>query len=138
MTMNDELILELKKRIEEKRKALVGDEPKFEPVTNCSLPDGPGVMINLHILTLAQCAQLWARLVAIQKAAEELGIEGDIEVGGWNIRTWIGDVKSKYLSLKYASSRGELTKMEKRLDALLSEDKRTEMELEKIKRELGL
>lgn len=138
MTINDELILELKKRIEAKRKELAEEEPKFDPVTNCSLPDGPGVLINLHTLTVSQAATLWARLNVLLKSAEQLGVEGDLEFGGFHIRTWVGDVKSKYLTLKYAASRGELTKMEKKLDALLSEDKRTEMELEKIKKELGL
>ena len=48
MPTNDELILQLKKQIEDKKKALRATE-KFTPITNCSI-ELDGVRQNIQVL----------------------------------------------------------------------------------------
>ncbi|MBD8836252.1 hypothetical protein IFU39_00265 [Paenibacillus sp. CFBP 13594] len=128
--LNDSKILELKKQIEEKKKS-VSKSKKFTPVTNCSI-ELDGVRINIQTLTKEQLISLLVKLNSYAASAIDLGLLEQYSISGYNIADWIGDLKSK---LEFISSKDEEQKlkiMEAKLDKLLSDDKKVELELDEI------
>ena len=69
-------------------------------------------------------------------AADDLGIS-DLELSGYSIDDWISDIKNKMEVLNVKNEIANLKKMEAKLDKLLSEDKKTELELDDIAALLG-
>ena len=58
-------------------------------------------------------------------------------MSGFTLEDWYNDFVSKYNSLKYAEDAAELAKLEKKLDNMLSNDKKIELEIEEISKLLG-
>lgn len=129
---NDERILELKKQIEEKKKEL-GKQPRFSPVTTC-LFDRDGCKVNIH--ALRSIKDINAMLVFFNTyamSARDLGIDcADVELGGFSVLDWMEDLKSKKEVIEYTEKKEQLTTLEKKLDKLLSDDKKTELEIDAI------
>ena len=136
-TKNDERILKLKKQIDEKKKEL-GKQPRFSPVTTC-MYNYQGNRINIHALTSIK--DINAMLVYFNMyvmSAEDMGINcEDIVFDGFAVSEWIEDLKSKKTVLEYTAKKEQLTALEKKLDKLLSDDKKTELEIESIADLLG-
>lgn len=131
-TKNDERILELKKQIEEKKKEL-GKQPRFSPVTTCMF-NHQGNRVNIHALTSIK--DINAMLVYFNMyvmSAEDMGINcEDIVFDGFSVTDWIEDLKSKKTVIEYTTHKEQLTALEKKLDKLLSDDKKTELEIDAI------
>lgn len=129
---NDERILELKKQIDEKKKEL-GKQPRFSPVTTCMF-NYQGNRVNIHALTSIK--DINAMLVHFNMyvmSAKDMEINcEDIVLDGFSITDWIEDLKSKKTVIEYTAKREQLTVLEKKLDKLLSDDKKTELEIESI------
>lgn len=129
---NDERILELKKQIEEKKKEL-GKQPRFSPVTTCMFNHN-GNRINIH--TLTSIKDINAILVYFNMyvmSAEDMEINcEDIVFDGFTVTDWIEDLKSKKTVIEYTAKKEQLTILEKKLDKLLSDDKKTELEIDAI------
>ena len=129
---NDERILELKKQIEEKKKEL-GKQPRFSPVTTCMFNHN-GNRINIH--TLTSIKDINAILVYFNMyvmSAEDMEINcEDIVFDGFTVTDWIEDLKSKKIIIEYTAKKEQLTILEKKLDKLLSDDKKTELEIDAI------
>lgn len=134
---NDERILELKKQIDEKKKEL-GKQPRFSPVTTCIL-NHQGNRINIHALTSIK--DINAMLVYFNMyvmSAEDMEINcEDIVFDGFSITDWIEDLKAKKTVIEYTAKKEQLTALEKKLDKLLSDDKKTELEIESIANLIG-
>jgi len=125
---NDKKIMELKKQIEEKKNK-VSKSQKFSPITNCSI-EVDGVRHNIQVLTKEQLIALMVKLNAYAMSAKDLEVE--YVVSGFNASDWIQDIKSK---LDYVSRKEEESKlriMEAKLDQLLSNEKKVELELDEI------
>ena len=137
MSKNDKKILLLKKTIEE-RKAELGEKKSFSPLTSCSL-EYAGVRHNLHALNdFSTLAYLAASLRAVEMAAEDLGVySGAIIICGYSIKDWLTDLKAKMEVVNRADRERELKEYERKLDALLSADKKTELEIDSIAELLG-
>lgn len=129
---NDERILELKKQIEEKKNEL-GKQPRFTPVTTC-LFDREGCRVNIHTLTSVK--DINAMLVFFNTyvmSAKDLDIDcAEVELDGFSVLDWMEDLKSKKAVVEYSTKKEQLTALEKKLDKLLSDDKKTELEIEAI------
>ena len=129
---NDERILELKKQIEEKKNEL-GKQPRFTPVTTC-LFDREGCRVNIHTLTSVK--DINAMLVFFNTyvmSAKDLDIDcAEVELDGFSVLDWMEDLKSKKAVVEYSAKKEQLTALEKKLDKLLSDDKKTELEIEAI------
>ena len=69
-------------------------------------------------------------------AADDLGIS-DLELSGYSIDDWISDIKNKMEVLNVKNEIANLKRMEAKLDKLLSEDKKTELEIDDIAALLG-
>lgn len=129
---NDERILELKKQIEEQKNKL-GKQPRFAPVTTC-LFNREGLRVNIHTLTSVK--DINAMLVFFNTyvmSAKDLDIDcAEVELDGFSVLDWMEDLKSKKAVVEYSAKKEQLTALEKKLDKLLSDDKKTELEIDAI------
>ena len=138
---NDERILKLKKSIEEKR-AEIEKIGKYVPVTTCIIQPKFGEKINLHVLDENELVLLLSWLKAMGIGFSDYveydnleGIDLDIKepkISGFTIADWKEDIKNLLRQKKIKAKKLQLNAMEKKLTDLLSEDKRTELELDDI------
>lgn len=130
---NDERILMLKKQIDEKKQGL-GKQPRFSPITTCIFTALNGNKVNIHALTSVK--DINALLVFFNMyviSANELGLDcGDVTFDGFSVMDWMEDLRSKKEVIEYTSQKEQLTTLEKKLEKLLSDDKKTELEIEAI------
>lgn len=131
---NDDRIMLLKQKVDSKRNALKGKSDRFTPITNCLLVFDK-VTYNLHV----DASQLLLlRLNSLAMSAQDLGIDPkECIISGYSLIDWIEDIKSFLAIQRYRKEKSDLAKLEKQLDSLLSEDKRTELELDSIAALLG-
>ena len=130
MSMNDDKILELKKRIDKKKEEL-GKSQRFAPVTSCSI-ELDGARHNLHAVSRETLVLLACKLQALYTAAADLGLEEDLAISGFHVKEWGADIKARLAIMDRKKTEGELAAMEAKLDKLLSVDKKTELELAAI------
>lgn len=130
MSKNDDRILELKKQIEDKRKAISEKKVGFVPETNCVL-NMDGMTINLNVCSDDELVLLLIRLNSYLMSAVDLGMP-DFEISGYSVTDWIKDIKSKLEVSSLKKEETDLKKMESKLDKLLSDDKKTELEIDEI------
>ena len=128
MSKNDERVLQLKEIIEKKKLELKGAK-KFTPLTNCVL-DLEGQKYNLNVLQLNDLQILLVRLNMYRISAKDLEI--NLEISGYNIAEWIADIKCKIEIFEYKKKESELKVLEAKLDKMLSDEKKTELELDEI------
>lgn len=128
MSKNDERVLQLKKVIDEKRAELKSVK-RFTPLTNCILSlDNQNY--NLNVLQINDLKLLLVKLNMYQMSAKDLEIT--LDISGYNITEWITDVKSKIEIFEYKKRESELKTLEAKLDKMLSDEKKTELELDEI------
>lgn len=132
---NDKTIFNLRKQIAQKKEALAATE-KFVPVTNCSI-ELHGTRYNIHALGKESLARLLVELNALRLSAKDLGIsESEWPMCGFTISDWITDVKSKLMNVNRKTEEDRLNEMERKLEGLLSEATRTELEIQNIAQSL--
>ena len=90
---------------------------------------------NLHTCDSDKLALLLVKLNLYKKEAENLDI--DFVISGYSIDDWITDIKNKFDITKTKAEIYNLKTMESKLDELLSEDKKTELEIDDIAALLG-
>lgn len=127
---NDQKILELKKQIEEKKKQIKKVD-KFTPVTNCSI-ELDGIRYNIHTLNRTSAINLLVKLGALLTSAINLGLEEEYVVSGYKVNEWLIDIKSKMENLNRIEEENKLKGLESKLDQLLSNEKKVELELGEI------
>lgn len=128
--INDSKILKLKEQIKSKKEKL-NKIKKFSPITNCIL-DLDGQKYNIQVLNRQQVISLLIKLNCYKSSAEELELLDDYEINGYKLNDWIEDLKSKLDILSVREEESKLKQMELKLDRLLSEDKKVELELSEI------
>lgn len=131
---NDEVILELKKKIVEKKKELKLSE-RFAPVTNCSI-EVDGARHNINVLSAEQLTLLLLKLTSYKMAMKETGLE-TFNISGFSLHDWIADIKSKIAMLNRKEEELKLRQMEQKLHNLLSVETKVELEIQQIMQELS-
>lgn len=126
---NDEKILGLKAQIAAK-KAQIGKAKRFSPITNCSL-ELDGVRYNIQVLTKDQLTFTLVRLNSYRLSAKDLAID-DFSLSGYLVTEWISDIKQRIDALNIRENEAALREMEAKLDRLLSDEKKTELEIDEI------
>ena len=63
-------------------------------------------------------------------SAKDLGTS--LEISGYNIAEWITDIRCKIEIFEYKKTEAELKTLESKLDKMLSDEKKTELELDEI------
>lgn len=127
-TKNDERVLQLKQVIDKKKTELKVSK-KFTPLTNCVL-DLEGQKYNLNVLQFDDLQLLLVRMNMYLMSAKDLKI--NLEISGYNIAEWIADIKCKIEIFEYKKKEAELRTLETKLDKMLSDEKKTELELDEI------
>jgi hypothetical protein len=128
--MNDEKILLLKKQIEKKKEELKGGKKRFTPITNCTI-EIDGVRYNLNASGKDQLQLLLVKLNMYRLSSIDLKLT-DFSILGYKIDDWITDIKSKLDIITLTDKERDLHIMEQKLETLLSEDKKIELELGSI------
>ena len=127
-TKNDDRVLQLKEIIDKKKIELKGAK-RFTPLTNCVL-DLEGQKYNLNVLQLNDLQMLLVRLNMYLISAKDLQIS--LEMSGYNLEEWISDIRCKIEIFEYKQKEVELKRLEVKLDKMLSDEKKTELELDEI------
>ncbi|QEG04295.1 hypothetical protein [Bacillus phage BC-T25] len=134
---NDARILELKKLIEEKREKL-GDPgdfssvTKFAPETNCMFIWN-NEKKNIRVLRedeLPLFISLFHSLI-VSAEAQDLPL-ASVKMNGNPVQGLLKDCKTRYTMLIKSEELRDLQRAEHKLNQLLSEDKKTELELDDL------
>jgi hypothetical protein len=133
-SVNDRLILTLKKQIQDKKDALKSTE-KFAPVTNCSL-EIFGARWNLNVLGKQELLALLVNLNCDKMSAENLGVLNEYTLSGFKVTEWITDIKARLMIVDRKAEEARLKNMEDKLYNLLSNEKKVELELSEIAKEI--
>jgi len=113
---------------------------KAEWKTNCSYTYD-GTRLNIRVLDIYDVVDCVEELLQIQDyrtAACSILEISMINFQGFEVEDWISDFKTRAGIINIASKKKELEKLEVRLNKLVSKEKREEMELTAIQKELGL
>lgn len=89
-----------------------------------------GQKYNLNVLQFDDLQLLFVRLNMYLMSAKDLGIS--LKVSGYNIAEWITDIRCKIEIFEYKNKEVELKALESKLDKMLSDEKKTELELDEI------
>lgn len=125
---NDKKIIELKKQVELKKKE-IKKAKRFSPITNCSI-EVDGVRHNINVLNKTQLVDLLVKLTMYKIASESLKIK--YSISGYSVNDWIEDINSKLDLINVKEEENNLKSMEDKLDMLLSNEKKVELELDEI------
>jgi len=71
------------------------------------------------------------------KACEQLGVKGEFKWDGYSVNDWREDFLTRIRVIEYDKKKKVLDVTKAKLSSLVSEEARTEMELEDIKKILG-
>lgn len=130
MSKNDDRILELKKQIEKKKEDIADRKVRFSPETNCILDFG-NERYNLNVTTDDVLTLLVIKLNMYNMSADNLEMPHPM-ISGYTTDLWIQDIKNKLAVSGVKREENELKKMEAKLTKLLSDDKKTELEIDEI------
>lgn len=130
---NDNVILTLKKQIEDKRAKLLESNQDFKPKTNCSL-EFEKERYNLHVLNKEQLQLLIVKLSILNKENKLLFPETPLKISGYILSDWIDDLNSKYNKVNIKNIEEELNSLENALTLKLSQSKKDEMDIDELKK----
>ena len=133
-TKNDEMILQLKKKVEEQKAELAKLPRTLQSETSTVFRQDVD-NLNLRVMSVEQLKLLKVKLHTYAMAAVDLGID-EITISGFSIDKWMHDINMQISVLTRAEKEKKLKETENTLNKLLSDDKRTELELEALAKSL--
>ncbi len=136
----DELVLEMLKTVERKKKEILSLKKRPTWKTNCSLghdPESSHDRSNIQtVKDPRRLVQLYAMLMQIEEryamAAQELGLPEDLTYMAYPIVDWKDDLKTRATQLSVEVKQKEMDDLDRRVNKLVSPDQRREMELTAI------
>ena len=135
-TKNDEMILQLKKKVEE-QKAELTKLPRTLQSETSTVFRTDAENLNLRVMSVEQLKLLKVKLHTYEMAATDLKIGIDeVIISGFSIDKWMHDIDMQISVLTRAEKEKKLKETENTLNKLLSDDKRTELELEALAKSL--
>lgn len=143
-TERDQLIDQLLIKVEEKKAEV---EKIKNPVykTNLSASNplfGEGIRVNLNVASeevLLSLLYSFEFLIEQNKTVpSKYGISGITEWNGFKLEDWRDDIVLKIRQKNSQKQVKELKEMETKLNSLMSEDKKRDIELESLKKSLGM
>lgn len=142
MNKNDERILILKNAIADQKEQLK-ELKKHKYKTNMVL-DIDAKKHNLHVIqkdaVIALLIRFTSELNALKtlKSDYEVDLQETYLVSGYSLSDWIEDLRYQLQVLTTKNQELKLKRMESQLDAMLSEDKRTELLIDELAKSLGI
>lgn len=129
---NDETILLLKKKVELQREELAKLPRSLQPETSTVFRSDTENM-NLRVMSVEQLKLLKVKLHTYAMAAADLKIGIDeFTISGFSIDKWMHDIDMQISVLTRAEKEKKLKETEATLNRMLSDDKRTELELQEL------
>lgn len=139
MSGNDEVILKLKDAISKKKEELSRYPQNFISETSCVFIDENGDKKNLRVLDEESLVLLKVKINMYKMSAYDLNLPlNKICISGFSIDKWLHDINCRIDEIRCRIKEADLKKDEQLLDSLLSEDKKTEIMLNKIAERLGM
>ena len=136
-TKNDEKILQLKKKVEE-QKAELAKLPRTLQSETSTVFRTDAENLNLRVMSVEQLKLLKVKLHAYVMSAIDLEIGIDeVIVSGFSIDKWMHDIDMQISVLTRVEKEKKLKETEATLNRMLSDDKRTELELQELAKMLG-
>lgn len=132
---NDERVILLKKQVDEKREKINKAKKKFVPSTSL-IVHWRGETKNLNVLNIDELLFFAWEMDSFLDYITDLGY-ADILVSGYPISSWSTDIHNKIDAIELKNKENDLKKIEAKLNKLLSDDKKTELELDEIAGILG-
>lgn len=132
-TKNDNLIMQLKEKVELKRKEL--NEFSTPAYKTRLVIDMDGQKTNINVLDEDGLKLLLVKLNMYFMSMKDLNM--NVQISGYDVIDWIDDINAKLSTFTYKKRKKELEDTEKQLDLLLSEEKKTELEIERLAKILG-
>lgn len=141
MAKNDVAIKDLLAKVESQTTAL-GAKPKVSWVTNGVFKYNKDEYFNINVVQdLGAIALAFGFLLrhedSFQDACAMLDIEAEFRWDGYLVSEWMSDFKTRIAMIKYARKKAQLDATKTKLQGLVSEEARTEMELEEIAKSLS-
>jgi len=141
MAKNDDAIKSLMAKVATQKQTL-GSKPKVSWKTNGIFKFNSDVHLNLNtvrdpIMLVDALALLLGMSKNRLEAGKALGVDvPDFSFNGYDISEWVDDFKTRIAVITWEAKKSALDLTEAKLAALVSEEARTEMELEKIAKSL--
>jgi hypothetical protein len=141
MSKNDVAIKELLKKVEEQKESL-GSKERVTWLTNGIFKKDGTSHLNINTVTdgLVLATALGFILnqeASFLQACKELDVKGEFRWDGYTVEEWKEDFKTRMRVIEYDKKKKLLDATKAKLNMLVSEEARTEMELEDIKKILG-
>jgi len=140
----DKIIDQLFEVIQTKKSEIEKAE-KAKWQTNCSFGYDTDSNKRYNIQTVSDvnqiidmAAHLVQKMDSVFKGASILGLEAKFEWMGFTFDQWISDFRTRVEKIQISAKKQELKDLESRLDKLVSKEKREELELAAIKKQLGV
>ncbi|QVW28951.1 phosphate starvation protein [Bacillus phage SWEP1] len=136
---NDAVVLQLQGKVDEKKKKLAAlKKGRHTSSTKCIL-EWEGKNINFNVVGKDELTFLLVKIHALFVAADDLLLEdfGDTVVQGHTLDEWIQDIKGKIKEKEILKEEQQVKAIEKQLDAMLSTEKKTELQLAEFAKLLG-
>lgn len=134
-SQNDAKIQAMLKQIETKKKEVSKIE-RFVPETSMTI-DVAGTRYNLNTVTdTAKFIEITAHLISQKTnwdaANKTLGTTIEFSSGGFSLEQWVSDIQGRLKQVSLRQKKQAISEMEKKLESLMSNDLRTELELSKL------
>jgi hypothetical protein len=142
MAKNDERIKQLMAEVED-RKEKLGAKPKATWLTNGVFKFSASEFFNLNTIQnsdkLVEALSFLINKTRDQdEAAQLLGVsEPSFEWGGYSIQDWLADFKTRLSIVTWEANKAKLDATQAKLAQLVSEEARTEMELDSISKSIS-
>lgn len=135
----DQIVIDLLNKVKEKRQILEKKQ-KAKWVTSCTIGYNPSSVadrINIQTVTdinilVDICAFLQSKEQAFNRARETLQVDVEFSYMGYSVQDWITDLKTRIDFISINAEKKELAALEARIDKLVTNDQRREIELEEI------
>jgi hypothetical protein len=141
---NDKLVQELTKIVNEKKAAIAkAERPNWR--TNCAFRynKDSSASINLQVCGVVEdlvhiLGFLCEKRNAFDEAQKIIGTNLEFKYLGFTFEDWSEDIKTRIDKIEITTKKKELEMLEERLNKLISPELRAQMELEEIRKSLGV
>lgn len=143
-TEKDKQIEELQAIVLQQKEEIAKTE-KLSWITNCSFSydKNSANRLNLQVINdIEELISILSFLISKEKdhkaATDILELEHPFKWMGYSLKDWQTDIKSRVHKIKISDKKKKLEVLQTKLNNLVSEERREEIELDNIKKELGL
>lgn len=135
MGSNDDKILELKQRIE-LEKLKLKEIARFTPKTTCVYVINDSIKFNIRTMSIDELNQLLIIVQTLICTAVPMGLTSTL-FSGFTLEEWKSDIIGLRDQKMIMERKAKISRFETRLQSMLSDDKKTELEIAAIENALA-